>query len=257
MGLFDDLFGGGQKAAQDAAAQKIQGLQNAQAYADPLYAQSQNALTSGYGQAQGIFQPGYNIGQGGAQAYADITGAAGQAGQDRARALFQTDPGYQFARDQALQATERQSGTGGGQYSGNVLSALEDRASGLAQQQYGNYVQRLAPFLGYSLGTAGQLGGAYTGEGTALSGNLTDQAKLGYGTQAGIGSAEAAGTLGAAQARTGEINSLLGLGSRLLGYGGGGSLGGLGGTLGAGANNLGAGFGNLFGYTGPAYGPGY
>jgi len=191
-----------------------------------LYAQSRDALTQGYGQAQGIFQPGYNIGQGGAQAYADITGAAGQAGQDRARALFQTDPGYQFARDQALQATERQSGTGGFQGSGNVLAALEDRASGLAQQQYGNYVQRLAPFLPYSALTAGQLGGAYTGQGTALAGNLVDQGKLGYGTQAGIGSAQAAGTLGAAQARSGEIGSAINLGTRLLGYAAGGPAGG-------------------------------
>lgn len=242
MGLFDSLFGGGQQAAQDAAAQKIQGLQNAQAYADPKYAAANTAINTGYGAAQDIFQPNYAIGTGGTQAYADITGAAGQPGQDRARALFQTDPGYQFARDEALKATERTQGTGGFQGSGNVLTALQDRASGLAQQQYGNYVSRLAPFLPYSLGAAGQLGGAFTGQGTALSANDISQGQLGYGTQAGIGSAEAAGTLGAAQARSNEIGSAIGLGTKLLGFAAGGPAGAA----------LGGGLGSLFGGGGNA-----
>ena len=151
MGFFQDLFGGtAAKAAQTAAQQKVQGLQAGQAYAEPLYGQAQQNIQTGYGQAQDIWNPVYQTGLGGAQAYADITGAAGQAGQDRARALFQTDPGYQFAVNQALQATQRSQGTGGFQDSGNVLTALQDRASGLAQQQYQNYVQRLQPFLGYS-----------------------------------------------------------------------------------------------------------
>jgi hypothetical protein len=93
-----------------------------------------------------------------------------------------------------------------------VLSALEDRASGLAQQQYGNYVQRLAPFLGYSLGAGGQLEGIQTGLGTGLASSLSNQGNLAYNTQAGIGSAEAAGTLGDAAARQAGINNILKLG---------------------------------------------
>ena len=217
MGFFSDLFGTS-GAATDAANAKIAGLQSAQKYADPLLQQGQQAITTGYGQAQNIFNPINTIGQGGANAYADITGAAGTAGQDRARALFQTDPGYQFARDEALRATERTQGTGGFQGSGNVLTALQDRASGLAQQQYGNYVNRLAPFLGYSLGGAAGAAGAYTGEGNALNTALGNQAQLGYGTQAGIGSAQAGGILGEAQAEQAALNNVFNLGGRLLGY---------------------------------------
>lgn len=249
MGFFQDLFGsGGAKAAQQAAQQRAAGLQQGYSQASDLYGQGRQALTTGYGQAQGVYQPGYDIGLGGAGAYADITGAAGQAGQDRARALFQTDPGYQFARDQALQAVERASGTGGGQYSGNVLTALEDRASQLAQQQYGNYVQRLAPFLGYSLGTAGQLGGAYTGLGTGLESSLANQGNLAFNTQAGIGNALAAGTLGAAQARAQAAQGIENLGLRLLGYGGGG---GYGGAFGGGSTAFLGGAGPVFGGTNP------
>ncbi len=133
--------------------------------------------------------------------------------------MFQTDPGYEFARDEALRATDRSVGTGGFQNSGNILTALEDRASGLAQQQYGNYVNRLAPFLQYAQGTAGQLGSAYAGQGTALNANDLSQAQLGYGTQAGIGSAQAGGILGEAQAEQNARGGVLNLGGRLLGFG--------------------------------------
>ena len=259
MGFFSDLFGTSGDASKAANA-KIAGLNAAQAYADPLYAQARGDITQGYGAAQGVLSPLNAIGQGGAGAYADITGAAGQAGQDRARALFQTDPGYQFARDEALKATERQQGTGGYQGSGNVLEALQNRASGLASQQYGNYVSRLAPFLGYSLGAGGALANADVGQGTALAGNDISQAQLGYGTQAGIGSATAGGILGDAQQRSAGINNILKIGgmavSALTGMpvGGGGGSGG-GGSLGSTLLGFGgAGNTSLFGGAGPVFG---
>ena len=227
MGFFQDLFGDtAADAANTAAQQKIAGLKSAQAYADPQYDAARGAITSGYGGAINTFTPGYNLGVSGAGAYGDITGANGVVGQDRARALFQTDPGYEFALAQGLQATERQRGTGGFQGSGNVLTALTDYASGKAAQQYSDYVNRLLPFLNYSTTTAGQLGGAQTGQGTAQAGLDVNQANLGYGTQAGIGSAQAAGTLGAAQARTAAAGNIANLGTKLLGYALGGPIGG-------------------------------
>jgi hypothetical protein len=42
------------------------------------------------------------------------------------------DPGYQFVRDEALRGTERQQNAGGNQWSGNMLTALQDRSAGLA-----------------------------------------------------------------------------------------------------------------------------
>jgi hypothetical protein len=237
MGFFSDLFGTG-GAAQEAAQAQQRGLQQGYSQASDLYGQGRDILKDYFGQAAGVFQPLYDIGRGGAGAYADITGAAGQAGQDRARALFMTDPGYQFARDEALRAVERQSGTGGGQYSGNVLTALQDRASNLAQQQYGQYVNRLAPFLGYSGATAGQLGGTYTGLGTGLESSLGNQANLAFNTQAGIGRAQGQGILGEAQAEQAALGQVLGLGSQLLGFGfGPATPGGFGGTK----------FGQIFG----------
>lgn len=48
------------------------------------------------------------------------------------------DPAYKFAYDQAMQATQRQANASGYGNSGNLFTALQDRASGLASQQYQN-----------------------------------------------------------------------------------------------------------------------
>ena len=47
---------------------------------------------------------------------------------------LQADQGFNFARDQAMQATTRQHAAQGGFNSGNVLTALSDRATGMASQ---------------------------------------------------------------------------------------------------------------------------
>lgn len=55
---------------------------------------------------------------------------------------FSGTPGYQFALDQGLQATQRS--MSGNRNSGNALAALQDRGNGLANQNYMDY----AGFLG-------------------------------------------------------------------------------------------------------------
>src|SRR5215831_4531748 len=116
MGFFQDLFGDtSAKAARDAAATKVAGYNQAFTAQQPYYNTAVADVTGGYGDALSKIT-GY-LGssgiQGGSNLYADLTGANGPEGQARARAAFQTDPGYDFAREQALQATQRATGTGG------------------------------------------------------------------------------------------------------------------------------------------------
>jgi len=59
---------------------------------------------------------------------------------------FRGTEGYDWIRNQALQATGRQFSNQRG--SGNVLAALQDRAAGLAAQDRGNEFTRLAGLLG-------------------------------------------------------------------------------------------------------------
>jgi hypothetical protein len=70
---------------------------------------------------------------------------------------FSGTPGYQFAFDQAMQGTNRANSAMRG--SGGVMAALQDRASGLASQNYGDYLKTLGGLSGqeqnYDLGLAG------------------------------------------------------------------------------------------------------
>lgn len=70
---------------------------------------------------------------------------------------FSGTPGYQFAFDQAMQGVNRANSAMRG--SGNVLAALQDRASGLASQNFSDYAHLLGGLSGqeqqYDLGLAG------------------------------------------------------------------------------------------------------
>lgn len=92
---------------------------------------------------------------------------------------FQTDPGYQFARDQAMQAVQRSNSRMLG--SGNLMTALQDRAAGLASQQYGERVNQLSGLLGtadqYNLGLGRNAIGAQS---------AADQYQLGAGQNANM-----------------------------------------------------------------------
>lgn len=141
--------------------------------------------TQGYlGQLSGLYQPMVDQGQRGLSAYMDAAGANGAEGNARAVANFQAGPGYQFALNEGLGAIERMASSRGMLGSGNTSADLLKYATGLADQTWGNYLNRLSPLSSlYSQGIAGQAGGL-TGQagasqayGSALAG--ADQA---YGT---------------------------------------------------------------------------
>lgn len=70
---------------------------------------------------------------------------------------FATTPGYQFIRDQALEATQRQNASQRGSF--NAMAALADRGAGLAATEYGSQIDRLSRLEGqqqqYDLGAEG------------------------------------------------------------------------------------------------------
>src|SRR5258708_38134072 len=92
MGLFSDLFS--TKPAEEAAAAKQQGLTTANVNSGADLTAGQTGADALYGQSQGAFgNLAASTGKGSA-AYADATGANGADGLARAKANFQSDPGY-------------------------------------------------------------------------------------------------------------------------------------------------------------------
>lgn len=149
--------------------------------------------------------------EGGARAqgyYEDFLGMNGAEASASARDMFQTSPGYDFAMDEGIRATEGGAAARGGLLSGGTLKALQARGQGLANQEYGSYLDR---FLG--LANMGQNSAAQTGSFTA--GSAARQG--GYITDAGA--AQAGGYLAAGQGVNGAINNSLKLYGQSQGYG--------------------------------------
>ncbi len=81
--------------------------------------------------------------------YLGSLGLNGQGGIDAAKNAFTTGPGYQFAVDEATKAAANKAASLGIAGSGNTLDEVRNRAQGFANQEYGNFQNRLAGFLPY------------------------------------------------------------------------------------------------------------
>ncbi len=112
---------------------------------------------------------------------------------------WEGSPGYQFQLDQGLGAVQGSAAARGSLNSGRTMQALQEYGTGLANQDFYNYLNVL---MGQSAGgqnaaaQQAQAGQNYaTGTGNAL---------------AGIGNAQAAGSIGVNNALQGGINNLIG-----------------------------------------------
>lgn len=220
MGLFDAFSS---KPAEDAAAAQQAGLTAAYSQASGLYGQGRDALTANYTAGLQPFMQNYATAAPGASAYADATGAGGAAGSDRARSSFMTDPGYQFRLQQGnenvLRNAARTTGTAG-TGSGNVNVDLQNYGQGQANQGWQQYIANLLPFLGQSNAAATGIGGMFGNLGNQIAGNFTGQGGLAYGTQKGIGDAQANADLARSTADANMWGAVLGGGKLAAGLGG-------------------------------------
>lgn len=147
------------------------------------YGQARSDVTAGYGAAQpflsklgAAYDPMVQGGQNAFNAYTDAIGANGAEGNERATAAFRAGPGYEFALNQGLEAVQRSAAARGMSASGNTSADLLKFATGLADQNYQNYVSNLQNGAGFlNTGLAGQANGLTTqanaaiGQGTALA----------------------------------------------------------------------------------------
>lgn len=114
--------------------------------------------TLGRGGPNGLFRPnGATI----AQPASPAVGSPSPPMPDRSG--FTASPGYQFRRDEGTRDIGNSFGAAGGAFSGNALKALAEFNSGLASQEFGNYVNQL--------GTIAGIGGAATSENNQLGAN--------------------------------------------------------------------------------------
>jgi len=95
----------------------------------------------------------------------DAAGLNGQPGYDAAMAGFHTSPGYQFALDEGVRAVDAGAAAKGFGRSGAVLKAEQTFGTGLADQEFTNYYNRL-----FKLSELGENAAAKTGSNAVTTG---------------------------------------------------------------------------------------
>ncbi|QEL19342.1 hypothetical protein [Limnoglobus roseus] len=121
--------------------------------------------SKGYGAIQNaanenaaLYQPYLQSGTAAQNQLANLYGFNGQDAATAAMSQFQTDPGYQFARQQGIDALDASAARRGLLVSGNNQQAVQDFGTNLANQQYGNYLARLTGLANTGLTAADDTG---------------------------------------------------------------------------------------------------
>lgn len=149
----------------------------------------------------------------GANMYSDALGLNGADGSTAARDAFTTDPGYEFSRDQGVQALDRTAASRGALGGGGTGVDIANYVTNGANNQWSNWLANLAGFQQ-------QLPGA-TGAVTAGLGNQTQFAEDMASGQMGANNQAAAGE----EAGQGGLWSLLGNAASVVGAGVGAATG--------------------------------
>lgn len=225
MGLFDSLTG---KPAKEATAQNLARLgalqNNGLGALDTGRTGALDALSGSGANWQGL-QDKYGAGT---NLYLDSLGVNGAEGNTRAASSFQAGPGYDWNVDQSLEALDRRAASRGMLASGNNTIDTLGTVHGLANQEYGNWQNRLAGLISPEMQAAG--GVATNAANTAGVWQNDANARVGLMSNVANGQNNAQ-TQGANAQMQGSANALnLGLNALKLGTGflGGGGLGSLG-----------------------------
>jgi hypothetical protein len=237
-GIFDNLlapFSTG--PADQAAAAQTQGLNTGYQQLADLYGLGNQTLASNYAQGLQPFQQNFANAQQGQTALGNALGLNGPSGNAAATQAFQNNPGYQFLINQATQGVDRNQAAAGMLGSGNTNLDLANQISGIANQGWNQYIQNLQPYQGAAQNAAQGIGGLFSGLGQGINQNVTNQGQAAYGTQAGIGNANANAALAQYQAGNNLWGLLGGIGK--LGVSGAGSAAGAGGTAAGAGGTLG------------------
>lgn len=231
MGLWDlitDPFTSDNE--EEAARQKSEGLKAGEAKAYGALDTGYTTASGLYDQARKPFSDLYAKGSKGYDTFLDATGVNGADGIGRAGDLYRSLPGYSAGRDMGIDDLERRAAARGNLGGGNLSADTIKFASDYDSTKYKDFLSALSGNAGVATtAAAGQ--GALFGSQAGMAGSVgSEKAKYGYGTEKGIGDANAEATMAAEQSSANFWNALMG-GATAIAKGGGFSLGGGGGPM--------------------------
>lgn len=145
----------------------------------------------------------------------DLMGLNGREAQTNAFNEFRVDPGYRFTVNEATRDVDRSAAARGLLTSGATIKAIQDRAANLADQQYGNWFNRLGGIAGTgqtatgSTASAGSAAAANEGNALISGGNARAS---GYINGANAFTSAAGGVTGALNSAANNYFALNGFG---------------------------------------------
>jgi len=140
--------------------------------------QARDALNQGITTATNQLSPWATSGQPANADQADLLGLNGQPAADAAMAKFQQSPGYAYQVQQGLRGVDAGAAAQGMLRSGATLKAEQTLGSNLANQDFGNYWNRLQQLSGSGLDAAKGIASAATGGAQQIAGVDTGQASM-------------------------------------------------------------------------------
>lgn len=214
MGFFSKIFGlDAGKATMDAAGQNKSVIGGFQNRGHKIINTGEKKSVNALNRAIGGYQPYVDAGADATGMYSNALGLNGADGNATATGAFQAGPGYQFAMDQGTNAALRGASAAGMINSGNTLTALSQYGQGLANQEYGGWLDRLS-------GLSGQGLAATNGQAGAL-GSLASLYQGTAGDRLGLESTVAQGRIGVnnqmAQGEEANAGAWGGIGGKLIG----------------------------------------
>jgi hypothetical protein len=199
MSFVSDIIGSviGSDASRHAA--------NTQSDAAKYAADTQERM---YDKGVALQEPWRQAGIGALSQLSAGTGAGGDFMRDFSAADFQQDPGYQFRMQQGQRALEASAAARGGLLSGGTGKNLVDYGQNFASNEYSNAYNRFNADRDRRFGRLSQLAGIgqVTSRDVANQGNDAASRIGEYSTQ--IGNAQAAGTIGQANAIARGVGSI-------------------------------------------------
>jgi hypothetical protein len=189
-----DLYGQGRGALTSGygagASALTAGYGNAGTALTSAYGQGRDALTSNYSAALQPYQQNFAQAQQGTNMLGNALGLHGAAGGAAALQAFQqADPSFAFGLQQGNNSILANSAATGGLGSGNLDLALQTYGQNYGNQQYGNWVNQLQPYLGQANTAAAGIGNTLTGLGSSLNQNYGQMGSGQANLQAGLGTA--------------------------------------------------------------------
>jgi hypothetical protein len=146
------------------------------------------AISDGQQQANAAVQPWVTTGTAANTRQADLLGLNGQPAADTALAGFKASPGYGYQVEQGLRAVDAGAAARGMLRSGATLKAEQTLGNNLADQDFGNYIDRLN-----KLSTTGESAGV--NQASTDTGAASNQASI-YGSTVNGVSNSLTGALG-------------------------------------------------------------